>query len=91
MLEGAIAEAAPNAEAGMSLEIHYLFHGEPRTKTFDAPGDACSPGQAARHLIEVHFADAENSLAMPGADDSEAQLLEHAEVLGISAIRLHRR
>ncbi|WP_313517244.1 hypothetical protein [Pseudomonas sp.] len=74
----------------MSVEIHYLFHGEPRAKTFEMAGGTCSPGSAARHLIELHFADAENSLAMPGPDDSDAQLLEHAEVFGISDIRISR-
>jgi len=80
----------PDAEASMSVEIHYLFHGEPRAKTFEMAGGTCSPGSAARHLIELHFADAENSLAMPGPDDSDAQLLEHAEVFGISDIRISR-
>ncbi len=74
----------------MPLEIHYLFHGEPRARTFDVAGEGCSPGQAARRLIELHFADAENSLAMPAAEDSDAQLLEQAGVLGISDIRIGR-
>ncbi len=71
-----------------TFEINYIYQNDPRAATYDV--DSLSQGEAARHLIELHNADAENSLVMPKADADEAQLLEQAEVLGITDIRVTR-
>ncbi|WP_457438604.1 hypothetical protein [Pseudomonas sp. TE3786] len=45
---------------------------------------------ATRHLIELHHGDAENSLLMPDAEASTAEVSEPAEVLGITAVEVQR-
>ena len=73
-----------------TFEINYIYQNDPRAETYDADVDSLSQGEAARHLIQLHNADAENSPVMPKADADEAQLLEQAEVLGITDIRVTR-
>ncbi len=73
-----------------TFEINYIYQNDPRAETYDAGVDSLSQGEAARHLIQLHNADAENSLVMPKADADEAQLLEQAEVMGITDIRVTR-
>jgi len=79
-----------------TFEINYIYQNDPRAETYDADADAdadadsLSQGEAARHLIELHNGDAENSLVMPKAGADEAQLLEQAEVMGITDIRVTR-
>ena len=71
-----------------TFEINYIYQNDPRAETYDADADSLSQGEAARHLIELHNGDAENSLVMPKAGADEAQLLEQAEVMGITDIRV---
>ena len=73
-----------------TFEINYIYQNDPRAETYDADPDSLSQGEAARHLIELHNGDAENSLVMPKAGADEAQLLEQAEVMGITDIRVTR-
>src|SRR3546814_11628449 len=70
-----------------TFEINYIYQNDPPAETYDADVDSLSQGEAARHLIQLHNADAENSLVMPKADADEARLLEPAEVMGITDIR----
>lgn len=71
-----------------TFEINYIYQNDPRAVTYDADVDSLSQGAAARHLIELHNGDAENSLVMPDADADEARLLEQAEVMDITDIRV---
>lgn len=48
-----------------TFEINYIYQNDPRAETYDADVDSLSQGEAARHLIQLHNADAENSLVMP--------------------------
>jgi len=73
-----------------TFEINYIYQNDPRAETYDADVDSLSQGEAARHLIQLHNADAENSLVMPKADADEARLLEQAEVMGITDIHVTR-
>jgi len=73
-----------------TFEINYIYKNDPRAETYDVDADSLSQGEAARHLIELHNGDAENSLVMPKAGADEAQLLEQAEVMGITDIRVTR-
>ncbi|MHA6492219.1 hypothetical protein ACX0MV_03080 [Pseudomonas borbori] len=72
------------------FEITYRFNSEPRRHPFDMQNDALPVHEAALHLIELHFADAENSLAMPAPDATPAEILSQAETLGITDIRVNR-
>ena len=62
-----------------TFEINYIYQNDPRAETYDADVDSLSQGEAARHLIQLHNADAENSLVMPKAD-----------AMGITDIRVTR-
>ncbi|WP_313027177.1 hypothetical protein [Pseudomonas lopnurensis] len=73
-----------------TFEINYIYQNDPRAVTYDADVDSLSQGEAARHLIELHNGDAENNLVMPEADADEARLLEQAEVMNITDIRVTR-
>lgn len=73
-----------------TFEINYIYQNDPRAETYDVDADSLSQGEAARHLIELHNGDAQNSLVMPKAGADEAQLLEQAEVMGITDIRVTR-
>ncbi|WP_339490273.1 hypothetical protein [Pseudomonas sp. EL_65y_Pfl2_R95] len=68
--------------------VNYHFNNEARSHELDLEQSQLSEGDAARHLIELHHADAENSLLMPAADASEDELLAQAEVLAITDIRV---
>jgi hypothetical protein len=72
------------------FEINYIFQNDPRVQIVESDEDRMSQGSAARHLIELHNGDAENSLVMPDADADadEAKILEQAEVIGITDIRV---
>ena len=73
-----------------TFEINYIYQNDPRAEIYDAAVDSLSQGEAARHLIELHNGDAENGLLMPAADADEAQLLQQAQVMGITDIRVTR-
>lgn len=68
--------------------IDYLYDAEPRTHVIDLGQAQLSEADAVRHLIELHHGDAENSLLMPDADASDAQVLEQADVLKIARVRV---
>lgn len=70
-----------------TFTIHYRFHNEPRRHELELD-QRPDPGKAAMHLLVLHFADAENSLVMPPADASAEEVVQQAELLGISDIRL---
>lgn len=65
------------------FNVHYTFNGEPREHLFELPDDRLPVHEAAMHLMQLHFGDAENSLLMPAADATPEQILEQAETLGI--------
>ncbi|WP_349666541.1 hypothetical protein [Pseudomonas tohonis] len=67
--------------------IHYRFHDEPRRHVLELEHRP-DPGETAMHLLVLHFADAENSLVMPPADATAEEVIQQAELLGISDIRL---
>lgn len=70
------------------FEVNYIFQNDPRVQIIESEDERMSQGSAARHLIELHNGDAENSLVMPEASADEAKLLEQAEVIGITDIRV---
>lgn len=70
------------------FEVNYIFQNDPRNQIIESEEDRMSQASAARHLIELHNGDAENNLVMPEADASDDKVLEQAEVIGISDIRV---
>ena len=71
--------------------LEYLFNGQPRTHTFELKAPQLGDHEAAMHLLELHLGDAENSLVMPTADSTPEQILEQAERVGITHIRVVSR
>jgi hypothetical protein len=73
----------------MSLyTLDYRFNGEPRRHGFDLDQPELPVHEAAMHLLELHLGDAENSLIMPSADATPEQILEQAERVGLTDIRV---
>lgn len=68
--------------------LHYQFESQPRTHRIALNQSELSQAEAIRHLIELHHGDAENSLLMPDAEATEAQVVEQAEVLGITEVQV---
>ncbi len=66
--------------------LNYRFESQPRSHTLNLNDPQLSQADAIRHLIELHHGDAENGLLMPDAQASEAEVLEKAAVLGITAV-----
>ncbi|MET0847191.1 MAG: hypothetical protein ABWY46_13455 [Pseudomonas sp.] len=66
--------------------LNYLFNGEPRTHLFELEQPQLPVHEAAMHLLQLHYGDAENSLIMPTADATPAQILEQAERVGLTQI-----
>lgn len=70
------------------FEVNYIFQNDPRNQIIESEDERMSQASAARHLIELHNGDAENSLVMPDATADEGKVLEQAEVIGITDIRV---
>ncbi|CAH0152886.1 MULTISPECIES: hypothetical protein [Pseudomonas] len=74
-----------------TYHIEYRFNGEPRTYLLELKEAQLVEHDAAMHLLELHLGDAENSLVMPTADSTPEQILEQAERVGITHIRVVSR
>ncbi len=70
------------------FEINYLYLNQPRVHVFELDGECLPQHSAAMHLIELHYADAENSLMMPSAKASPDEIMAQAQLLGITEIRV---
>ncbi|QOQ76369.1 hypothetical protein IMF22_04665 [Pseudomonas poae] len=68
--------------------LKYLFNDEPRTHVFELKQSELPLDEAAMHLLQLHFGDAENGLILPAADATPAEILEQAEVVGITRIKV---
>ncbi|VVP98255.1 hypothetical protein PS914_03796 [Pseudomonas fluorescens] len=68
--------------------LEYLFNGEPRTQLFELKQPQLPVHEAAMHLLQLHLGDAENSLIMPTADATPAEILEQAERVGLTRIKV---
>ena len=68
--------------------LNYQFNDEPRTHSFDLKQTELPVHEAAMHLLALHFGDAENGLIMPAADATPEEILEQAQVVGITRIEV---
>ncbi|KQN48680.1 hypothetical protein ASE98_04645 [Pseudomonas sp. Leaf48] len=68
--------------------LQYLFNGEPRTHVLELKQTRLPLHEAAMHLLELHFGDGENSLMMPNADATPREVLEQAERVGVTQIKV---
>lgn len=68
--------------------LDYLFNDKPQSHTFDLKQPALLPHEAAMHLLVLHFGDGENSLVMPSADATPAEILEQAARMGLTQIEV---
>ncbi|WP_460135170.1 hypothetical protein [Pseudomonas sp. S1_E04] len=68
--------------------LNYLFNDAPRTHLFELKQPDLPVHEAALHLLQLHFGDAENGLIMPPADAAPEEILEQAEVVGITRIEV---
>jgi hypothetical protein len=68
--------------------VEYLFNGEPRTHTFELKQPELPVHEAAMHLLQLHWGDAENGLVMPTADSTPEEILEQAGRVGLTGIEV---
>ncbi|AYF49929.1 hypothetical protein [Pseudomonas sp. S5D5] len=68
--------------------LNYLFNDEPRTHVFELKQPDLLVHEAALHLLQLHFGDAENGLILPPADAAPEEILEQAQVVGITQIEV---
>jgi hypothetical protein len=68
--------------------LYYLFNDEPRTHVFELKQPDLPVHEAALHLLQLHFGDAENGLILPPADAAPEEILEQAQVVGITQIEV---
>ncbi|MFJ3368368.1 hypothetical protein [Pseudomonas sp. NPDC086251] len=68
--------------------LEYLFNGEPRAHMFELEQPRLPVHEAAMHLLQLHYGDAENSLIMPTADATPEEILEQAERVGLTRIKV---
>lgn len=68
--------------------LEYRFNGEPRSYIFELKQPQLLVHEAAMHLLQLHFGDAENSLIMPTADATPEEILEQAELVGVTQIKV---
>lgn len=71
-----------------TYHIEYRFNDEPRTFLLELKEQQLAEHEAAMHLLELHLGDAENGLMMPTADSTPEQILEQAERVGITDIKV---
>ena len=71
-----------------TYHIEYRFNGEPRTFLLELKEQQLADHEAAMHLLELHLGDAENGPLMPTADSTPEQILEQAERVGITDIKV---
>lgn len=71
-----------------SYTLDYLFNGEQRTHTFELKQRQLPVHEAAMHLLQLHFGDGENSLIMPNADATPEEVLEQADLVGLTQIKV---
>ncbi|AKS08973.1 hypothetical protein [Pseudomonas trivialis] len=68
--------------------LNYRFNEELRTHVFEFKQPELPVHEAALHLLQLHFGDAENGLILPPADATPEEILEQAQVVGITQIEV---
>ncbi|WP_458718459.1 hypothetical protein [Pseudomonas gregormendelii] len=71
-----------------NFTVQYLFNGELRSHLFELKQEQLPAHVAALHLLELHYGDAENGLIMPPADASPEEIVQQAEVVGLTQIKV---
>ena len=71
-----------------NFTVQYLFNGELRSHVFELKQEQLTAHEAALHLLELHYGDAENGLIMPPADASPEEIVQQAEVVGLTQIKV---
>jgi hypothetical protein len=68
--------------------VSYLYNEQPRQQELEYEHDQLPVEVAALRLLEIHYGDAENSLLMPAADASPQEVMDQAQLMGITLIEL---
>lgn len=68
--------------------LQYRFNDEPRTYSLELHQSELSVHDAAMHLLQLHYGDGENSLMMPNADATPSEILQQAEQVGLTDIKV---
>ncbi|NBB13587.1 hypothetical protein [Pseudomonas sp. SLFW] len=66
--------------------VQYVFNDEARTHRFELKQAHLPVHEAAMHLLQLHFGDAENSLIMPNGEASPDEIVGQAARVGLRNI-----
>lgn len=84
-------ESMPNDPSQATLYRHrvsYLYKEQPRNLELEYDQAHIPPEVVALRLLEIHYGDGENSLLMPAADDSPQEVMDQAQLMGITMIEI---
>jgi len=70
--------------------VTYLYNEQPRQQELEYEQAQLSIEVAALRLLEIHYGDAENSLLMPAADASPQEVMDQAQLMGITLIEIQQ-
>ncbi|WP_426199440.1 hypothetical protein [Pseudomonas sp. DC3200b2] len=68
--------------------VSYLYNEQPRQQELEYEGERLPPEVAALRLLEIHYGDTENSLLMPSADASPQEVMDQAQLMGITTLEI---
>ncbi|WP_178088796.1 MULTISPECIES: hypothetical protein [Pseudomonas] len=68
--------------------VTYLYNEQPRQQELEYEQAQLPVEVAALRLLEIHYGDAENSLLMPAADASPQEVMDQAQLMGITLIEI---
>jgi hypothetical protein len=68
--------------------VSYLYNEQSRQQELEYEQAKLPPEVAALRLLEIHYGDAENSLLMPAADASPQEVMDQAQLMGITFIQI---
>ncbi|MDZ5602839.1 hypothetical protein SJI00_08635 [Pseudomonas sp. RP23018S] len=68
--------------------LSYHLNGHPQSHQLQLQQPELTEHDAAMHLILLHFGDSENSLLLPDAQATPEVIVQQAELLGVSHIKV---
>ncbi|MES2821821.1 MAG: hypothetical protein V4812_22840 [Pseudomonadota bacterium] len=72
------------------FEINYLFNNQPLAQVVERDSEEFPQAEVTRYLVALHRGDGEKSPSIPIADAAPEQVMEQAQALGLSDIRVSR-
>ncbi|WP_263262475.1 hypothetical protein [Pseudomonas sp. RIT-PI-S] len=79
---------AASGERLFRHRVSYLYNEQPRQQELEYDQAQLPPEVAALRLLLIHYGDGENSMLMPAADASPQEVMDQAQLMGITTIEI---